>query len=259
MKEQIVKIPSYTDNIAIHGTLRGDYEQPLAILAPGLGGWMHDLLLFNASRHFGEQGIATLRLSFYGHDSSQRNINDFDVKSNAADIDAAVEFAKQKGSPWVCVIGHSYSGMAIVYSERQEFDAAVLWDPSHTDGYDDPQSKRNLENDFMYVKELDAYVSGTGPGYVLSRKVFENYAPGSTEMARKFNVGTLIVNAAWSKEMQNYGTNYASNIPAPNEHIVIPDSTHPFTEDGAMERLFEATVNWMNKTRKNQTSQRTLK
>lgn len=86
-------------------------------------------------------GIATLRVSFYGDGEKQRNIRDFDVKTNASDIDAVVDYVKEQGSRWVCVIGHSYSGMAIVYSNKQAFDTPVLWDASHTYGYDEPQAK----------------------------------------------------------------------------------------------------------------------
>lgn len=245
-KEQDVTIPIPGTGLEIHGVLRGEYAQPLAILTPGLGGWMHDLILFNASRYFEEQGIATLRVSFYGDSERQRNIGDFDVKTNAADIDTIVDYVKKQGSEWVCVIGHSYSGMAITYSQKQAFDAAILWDASHTDGYDEPQSKRNLENDFLYIDQLGSYVSASGPGYVLSRKVFEDYAPGSTAMAKAFRVNTLIINAEESGEaMRRFGEDYARAIDASAEHIVIPGASHPFTEDGAMEKLYGITTEWI--------------
>jgi len=245
-KEAALRMPIPESELEIHGILRGDYNSPLAVLAPGLGGWMHDLLLFNASRFFEQQGIATLRVSFYGDNEKQRNIGDFGVKTNAADIDTIVDYIKKQGSKRVCVIGHSYSGMAIVYSKNQAFDAAVLWDASHTDGYDEPQAKKNLENDFLYIKELDSYVSANGPGYVLSRKVFEDYAPGSTAMAKNFTVDTLVVNAAKSgKVMERFGKDYANNINAETKHIVIPAASHPFTEDGAMEKLYEVTTQWI--------------
>ena len=245
-KETAVTIPIPDSALEIRGTLRGEYAQPLAILAPGLGGWMHDLLLFNAARFFETREIATLRVSFYGDDAKQRNIGDFDVKTNAADIDTIVDYAREQGADWVCVIGHSYSGMAIVYSQKQAFDAAVLWDASHTDGYDELQAKKNLAQDFLYVAALGSYVSARGPGYVLSRKVFENYAPGSTAMARAFTVDTLVVNAGESGEaMQRFGQDYADAINAETKHIIIPGASHPFTEDGATERLYEVTANWI--------------
>ncbi len=245
-KEVGVRIPLHNDELELHGVLRGQYSQPLAILAPGLGGWMHDLILFNASCYFEQHGIATLRVSFYGDDQKQRNIGDFDVRTNAADIDAVVAYAHTQGTPWVCVIGHSYSGMALVYSQQQEFDAAVLWDPSHTDGYNDPQSQQNLEKDFLYVEALHSYVSASGPGYVLSRNVFEDYQPGSTVMAQKFKVDTLIVNAAKSgAAMRKFGADYTKSIDAQTDHVVIPEASHSFTEDSAMEHLYTATVNWI--------------
>ncbi len=48
MKERPIEIPIPNSKLKIHGVLRGDYSHPLVILAPGLGGWMHDLLVFNA-------------------------------------------------------------------------------------------------------------------------------------------------------------------------------------------------------------------
>jgi alpha/beta superfamily hydrolase len=245
-KETEVHIPIPDSELEIHGILRGDYGSPLAVLAAGLGGWENDLLLFNASRFLEQRGIATLRVSFYGDGEKQRNIGDFGVKTNAADIDTIVDYVKQQGSEWVCVIGHSYSGMAIVYSKKQAFNTAVLWDASHTDGYDEPQAKKNLANDFLYIKELDSYVSANGSGYVLSRKVFEGNGKGSTAMAKNFKVDTLVVNAADSGEaMERFGKDYANNINAGTEHIVIPNASHPFTEDGAMERLYEVTARWI--------------
>lgn len=245
MKERKVQIPISNTELNIHGVLRGEYSLQLAVLVPGLGGWMHDLLLFNASRYLEKHGISSLRVSFYGDGDDQRNIGDFDVNVNTKDIDTIVNYAKRKGAGLVCVIGHSYGGMAIVYSKRQQFDTAVLWDPSHTGGYDEPMAINNLAEDFIFIKELDSYVSSKGPGYVLSRKVFENYAPGSTAMAGKFKIDTLVVNASNSKEMQKFGKDYADSINAKTKHIIIPNSSHPFTEDGAMEKLFEETVKWV--------------
>jgi alpha/beta superfamily hydrolase len=244
--EKNVCIPIPNSELEIHGILRGKYTSPLAILAPGLGGWQHDLLLFNASRFFEQHGISTLRVSFYGDDNKQRNIGDFGVKTNAEDIDTIVHHSKEMGSDWICVIGHSYSGMAIMYSQKQAFDAAVLWDPSHTNGYDEPQTIKNLESDFLYIDELDTYVSAKGQGYVLSRKVFEDYSPGSTVMAQNFKVDTLVINAQNSGEaMYRFGKDYVNNIKAVAEHIVIPGASHPFTEDGAMEKLYEITTLWI--------------
>lgn len=245
-KEKKIRIPIAEGDLEVRGILRGACDSPLAILVPGLGGWMHDLLLFNASRYFEQQGISTLRVSFYGDDEKQRDIGSFDVKVNAADIDAIVAYAKDQGAAWLCVIGHSYSGMAIVYSQAQAFDAAVLWDASHTDGYDERQAKERLEKDFIYIAELDSYVSAHGPGYVLSRKVFDNYAPGSTAMAQNFTVDTLIINARKSGDaMLRFGKDYANNISADTRHVVIDNASHTFTEEGAMEVLFGVTVEWI--------------
>ncbi len=245
MKEQQIQIPIIGSKLNIHGVLRGDYSMPVVVLAHGLSGWMHETLMFNASRYFEKQGIASLRISFIGDADDQRDISDFGIHENADDIDTAVNYLKQKGSPWIGVIGHSYSGMAIVFSKQQKFDAAVLWDPSHTDNYESNDAKENLKRDFMFIKELDSYVAGLGSGYVISRKVFENHEPGSVTSARKFKVPTLVVNAGLSKEMQAYGKSYADEIQAQTKQVIIPNSSHPFVEDGAMEELFEKTLEWL--------------
>ncbi|MBI3338471.1 hypothetical protein HY003_04205 [Candidatus Saccharibacteria bacterium] len=65
-------------------------------------------------------------------------------------------------------------------------------------------------------------------------------------MAKNFNVDTLVINASNSgKAMERFGKDYANNISAETEYIVIPDASHSFTEDGAMERLYEVTARWI--------------
>ena len=106
---------------------------------------MHEMLLYNAARYFDDKGFSTLRLSMYGGGEQSREISKSDVMTHADDIDDVVSFVKKFGAKWVGVVGHSYSGMAIVYSKKQEFDAAILWDPSHTGAYDDPEAIKNLK------------------------------------------------------------------------------------------------------------------
>jgi pimeloyl-ACP methyl ester carboxylesterase len=244
MKETDVQIPLSDSDLFMYGTLRGTYKGPLILLCHGYGGWMHEMLLFNASRYFERQGFSTLRLSMYGGGEKSRNITESDVMTHASDIDDVVSFVKVKGAKWVGVAGHSYSGMAIVYSKKQQFDAAALWDPTHTDGYDEPQNKKNLQDDFIFVEALHAYVSGLGSGYVYAKSVFDNDYPKSREAAKRFKVTTRIFNADWSKEQQRYGKDYADHIDADTRQVIIPGSSHPFTEDGAAEKLFEATARW---------------
>ena len=244
MKETEVKIPLSGSKLYIYGTLRGDYKHPLIILCHGYGGWMHEMLLYNAARHFEKEGFATLRLSMYGGGENSRNITESDVMTHANDIDDVVAFVREHNAKWIGVAGHSYSGMAIVYCKKQQFDAAALWDPTHTDGYDEPQNIKNLEDDFVFVSDLSSYVSGLGSGYVYAKTVFDNDYPKSQETATKFKVSTCIFNASWSKEQQRYGKSYANSIDAGTKQVIIPDSSHPFTEDGATKKLFVATAEY---------------
>jgi dienelactone hydrolase len=246
MTETYIKILNEFDDIEIHGMLRGKFIDPLIILAPGLGGWMHDLQMFNASRYFEKQGFATLRLSFYGHDERQRNISDFGSHDCAADIDAVVDYVRRQGAKFVGVAGHSFSGLGIIYSKQQRFDTGILWDPTHTDGYDDPEAEKNLARDFIFIESLNSYVSGIGPGYVLSNKVFSDHGPGSNEAAKSFKKPLLVINADESKSQIEKGMDYVKNCPSESKHVVIPNSSHPFTQDGAMENLFSETTKWLN-------------
>jgi pimeloyl-ACP methyl ester carboxylesterase len=249
MTEKEVKIPLSDKGLYIYGTLRGDYDMPLVILCHGYGGWMHEMLLYNGARYFEKEGFATLRLSMYGGGEKSRDIAKSDVMTHASDIDDVVAFVRDKGAAWVGVAGHSYSGLAVIYSTKQEFDAAALWDPTHTDGYEEPQAKKNLEKDFIFVNKLNAYVSGSGSGYVYAKTVFDNDYPKSNDMAAKFKVQTCVINASWSHKQQEYGKAYADHIDAATKQVIIPDSTHPFTQEGAAEKLFVQTAEYFNKIR----------
>lgn len=244
MAEQEVKIPLADSSLFIYGTLRGNYKKPLIVLCHGYGGWMHEMLLYNGARYFEKEGFSTLRLSMYGGGENSRNISDSDVITHAADIDDVVAFLRNNGASWVGVVGHSYSGLAIVYSRRQSFDAAALWDPTYSDGYEEPQAKENLAKDFVFIDELHSYVSGLGSGYVYAKTVFDNNYPKSNEMAAKFKIPTCVINASWSKEQQQYGKAYTTHINAQSNQVIIPNSSHPFTEDGAAEKLFAATADF---------------
>jgi len=244
MQETDITIPLTGTELNIYGVLRGGYKSPLVILCHGYGGWMHEMLLYNAARYFENEGFSTLRLSMYGGGEKSRNISDSDVMTHASDIDNVVEFVKQQGAEWIGVAGHSYSGMAIVYSIKQQFDAAALWDPTHTDGYEDPQNIKNLKEDFVFVKDIGGYVSGLGSGYVYAKSVFDNDYIKSEDIAKIFRINTCVFNASWSKDQQKYGKNYVDNIDASTKQVIISDSSHPFTEDGAADKLFAATVDY---------------
>lgn len=250
MEETDVVINLGGSGLKIYGTLRGEYTSPLVVLCHGYGGWMHEMLLFNAARYFDKEGYATLRLSMYGGGEHSRDIASSDVMTHAADIDTVVSFVKSKGASWVGIAGHSYSGLAIVYSKKQAFDAAALWDPTHTDGYDRPDVIKDLKDNYIFVDSINAYISGMGAGYVYAKTVFDNDYPKSDEMARQFTIKTRVINASWSNEQQEYGKKYVDAIDAEAKQVIIPDSSHPFTEDGAAEKLFAATVTFFNEVRK---------
>lgn len=244
MQETDLRIPLSGTDLCIYGVLRGDYEHPLIVLCHGYGGWMNEMLLYNAARYFEKKGFSTLRLGLYGGGERSRDISKSDVMTHASDIDDVVSFLTKKGTAWVALVGHSFSGMAIVYSRKQAFNAAALWDPTHTDAYEDPKAIQSVEDDFIYVDKLTAYVSGMGSGYVYAKTVFDNDYPKSREMSSKFKVRTCVLNASWSKEQQRLGKAYVDDISAETKQIIIPGSSHPFTEDGAAEKLFAATAEY---------------
>lgn len=243
MTEKELKI-RIGDDLYIYGTLRGNYEKPFIVLCHGYGGWMHEMLLYNGARYFEKHGYSTLRLSMYGGGEKSRDITASDVITHAHDIDAVVEYLKSKQVSSIGVAGHSYSGLALVYSKKQDFAAAALWDPTHTDGYDEPETIQNLKDDFVYLKDLNAYVSGKGSGYIYAKTVFDNTYPKSNETAKKFTVPSVVINASWSETQQKYGKMYAQNIHAKTQHVVIKNASHPFTEEGAAEKLYAATVSF---------------
>ncbi len=245
MTERQLFIPAVETDITVHSMLRGELDNQLLIIVPGLGGKMNDLLPYSASRYFEERGLSTLRIDLYGNAVDQRNIKDTTVETIASDIDSAVNFAREQGVEWVGVIGHSYAGMAVLYSLSQAFDAAILWDPSHTDDFKTEASRRHLAEHYTYVEELDCYVSGDGSGHILPRSLFDNALPSSTEMAKKFTIGTLIVNASLNTELSQQGDEYREQIGVSVTQKTVTGASHRFTEDGALKSLFDITYDWL--------------
>ena len=116
MKECQLKMPSADTEHRISGVLRGSLEGDLAIIVPGLGGTMNDLLPYYAARYFDDKGLSSLRVDMFGKDPNQRNIEDCSLETMASDVDSIVEYTKTHGAKRVAVIGHSYGGLAILFS-----------------------------------------------------------------------------------------------------------------------------------------------
>ena len=59
------------------------------------------------------------------------------------------------------------------------------------------------------------------------------------------NKPLLVVNASDTQSQIDRGKDYIDNCPSKSRQVVVPDSSHPFTQNGAMEKLFEETFKWI--------------
>ena len=114
----------------VRGRLSGSLPQPLFIVVHGLPGSIYDGLHERATRWFAKQGFASFRFNLYDWQKDARQLIDCTLKTHAADLDAIIRYFRKRGVKKIYVAGHSFGGPTIFLSRDQDFDAAVLWDPS---------------------------------------------------------------------------------------------------------------------------------
>src|ERR1035437_75881 len=163
--EEDLKIP-LSDGKFAYGTLRGKPNGTLIIFAHGFTGDKDHHIFFNGARFFERNGISSFRFNFYGEGEGARQLNDCTLSNHVSDLDAVVSYFRNKFKN-IIVVGHSFGGIIILSSIEQEFDKAVLWDPSS-------DTKSWLVKDGKYVKELDLYYfEDWGVSYTIGKQMYQ--------------------------------------------------------------------------------------
>jgi len=153
--EKLVKIPT-SNNRKIYCKIRGPLSRPVIVFVHGLTSDMEEHIFFNGTRFLEKHGYSSLRFDLYGYNSNQRKMKDCTLKIHAHDLDLVLAYLRRRGVKKICVIGHSYGGPAILYSNKKDFDLVIFWDSSYGKSAIFPSARFNkILGEWIYPGRFD--------------------------------------------------------------------------------------------------------
>lgn len=237
--EEEIKIPLKNKKY-LYGILRGSLGNPLVIFVHGFTGHKNEHQFFNGARFFEKKKLSAFRFDLYGWRNDARKLEECTLSLHGEDLDTVVEYFRNKGVKKIFVVGHSFGGVTVLLSKKKAFNATVLWDPS-----DKPANVTSSE----YVKELDKYyvTYDTSYGFTIGKLMYEeNKKLKPFELIAAINVPVKII-VAGSGTLIKGGEKYLQAAKEPKALAVIPNATHCFDEEGTEEKLFQETLDWINR------------
>lgn len=232
-------------NTIIHGVLNGSLRKPLVIFVHGLPGNIREAFYERAALWFEKQGYASFRFNLYDWQKGARQLVETTLKTHAADLDAATRYFRKKGVKRIFVAGHSYGGPSILLSQEQDFDAAVLWDPSYDLSF---SKKKHGFPGGTYVKQLNGWFMGNwGVNVILGHKMVEEADRLPWKNLTKFFHVPLKILSAGKGLLVRGAQQYFKNANEPKKLVIIKGATHYFNDhEGTEETVFSETKKWFD-------------
>ena len=235
--EEDIKIP-LGDGKFVYGTLRGPLSNPLIIFTHGFVGNKDQHIFFNGARFFQKHNISSFRFNFYSQEDNARQLNECSISTHVSDLETVVSYFREKSAK-IYVVGHSFGGLMTLVSKKQNFDKAILWDPSS-----DTQSW--LVKDAKYVEEIGLYYFvDWGISYTIGKEMYEECVKLNTNgLSFKFKKPLKIISAG-NGILIDAAKKYFEQANEPKEFSIIDGAGHNFDEDGTEEKLFAETLKFI--------------
>ncbi len=228
----------------VYGFLRGNLFDTLVMFVHGLTGDMNEHQFFNGARFFEKKEFSSFRFNLYSWQKDARKLHECTLTTHAFDLDLVIKYFRKKGVKKIFVAGHSYGGKTILMSDKKNFNAVVLWDPSHNlyPAFSDPSS-------LVYVKNLKGYIESndTSYGFLIGEKmVKEEKSYPWKEKIKEIKVPIKIICAEKGVLVRGCKL-YYKFANKPKSLVIIKGANHCFDEEGAEKKLFQETVDWFDK------------
>ncbi len=232
--EQHLHIPT-DDGHQIYGVLNGGSEEKLIIFVHGLTGNMNEHQFYNAARFFPEHGFSTFRFNLYSGKGDARTLTDCSLDTHVQDLNAVIAYFTDSYQ-YLYLVGHSFGGPAILYTDTKSVTSIVLWDPSY-----DPLAY--LGDEIQYNEQLGQYILSWENEYIISSEMYDSWKQCGEKLLALFSTPTKIICAGQDVLYKDWKNNSA-HLPPETELALIKDAGHCFDEEGAEEQLFQETLNW---------------
>jgi dienelactone hydrolase len=229
-----------SDGHIIYGTLNRPDKgtDRLIVFVHGITGSRKEHQFYGAARFFPQRGYATYRFNLYSRDNKGRVLSDIDVRTQSGDLDTVIAHFKGKYEK-IFAIGHSLGGPTIMGADLDPVKAIVLWDPSLTP--DTTPGKKF----YRYDECLKKYIIRWQFEYNITAEMIEQWKNAEslvnnlTKPTRIIFAGNYSIKATWKNKL--------AEIPALHDDITIEGASHSFDEEGTQEKLYEATIGWIER------------
>lgn len=227
-----------------YGMLHGSLNKPLVIIVHGLPGNCREGFYFSAARWFAKNGYAAYGFNLYAWQKDARQLKNCTLATHAADLDTVVAYFRKKGVKKVFVVGHSFGGPTILLSKNQDFDGAVLWDPSHDISF----TKANYGCPAgTFVKELGGYLTHWGQNVIIGQAMAKEVDRLKWNDLPKYFSKPLKMIVAGKGALVPAVKRSIKNANDPKALDIIKGATHYFDDDETMqERVFASTKDWFD-------------
>ncbi|HEV7467085.1 MAG TPA: alpha/beta fold hydrolase [Candidatus Dormibacteraeota bacterium] len=253
--EQARAIPVPGTDKVIHGLLREVPGAPLVVLVHCLTGWKNSTKYYLGARALERAGFSSFRFDLYGYADDARKLLDCTVATHADDLDLvlAVLREEQPDRP-ISVIGHSLGGLTILCSRRQGFDAVVLWDATHSGGWQPRQAEEHADPAHPYGDEstvwegsLDCYRLRWGCDILVSEAMLRSYRdPDCNALISQLHRPVKVIAAGANAFLRSVQNEYYEHANEPKALAVIEGADHNFETGETMVELFAETVRWLD-------------
>ncbi len=235
---------------SLYGKFSGSFNQPLFIIVHGLLGNMDEEFYYSTTRWFRKHGFSTFRFNLYGYQKDARQLMNCTLKIHGADLDKVVRYFKKRGARKIFITGHSFGGLTIFCSRKQNFDGAVLWDPSYKISF--TKATNGFPNG-KYVKVINGYLMKWGINIVIGKAMANEVDSFQWDLITKnFRVPFKIILA--EKGALKNAKKYLNNAKVEKDLMIIKGATHYFNDrEGMREKIFKISEKWFRKFMKTST------
>lgn len=239
MEKQLkIKIPG---GKIIYGTFGTNKKSnALVIFVHGFVAHQNEHIFFNGAKFLAHKGFDTFRFNLYaGGEKNSRHFRDTTISLHGQDITTVIKYFRKKYEK-IYVIGHSYGGVSLLFTDQSLIDGYIFWDASYINPLKD--SKEYMK----YHKGLNAYIVDwgvealVGGGFVNELKSF----PDCGELISRINKPVLFITAGGKGNLKA-GKRYFEKANSPKKFINIKTADHNFNNWDDEETLFKETYDWL--------------
>lgn len=229
---------------SLYGKFNGSFNKPLFIVIHGLPGNMDEEFYRSAVRWFEKRGFSTFRFNLYDYRKDARQLMDCTLKLHGSDLDAVVRYFRKRGVEKIFVAGHSFGGLTIFSSRRQDFDGVALWDPSYKISF---KKTAYGFSDGKYVKEINGYLMRWGVSVIIGKAMVEEVDSFPWDsISRNFKSPFKIIIAG--RGLLRGSKKYLNNAIVEKDLTTIKGATHYFNDrEGMQEKVFKISEEWFKK------------